>query len=126
MNDRMIKYFISQKPCIQNLILQQFNNSLNSRSLILKKLYVTRNFLTEKSNNGTEDSEKTVRFLYCPRCGLRMPNAEILAYYGGYCPSCGCRMIEEGPLPYSSNNQKDNIKSATYGNFKKYSEMEYY
>ncbi len=119
MNDRMVKYFISRKPCVMNLISQQFNYSLNSGSIILKKINATRNFLAEKSNNGTEDMKWIVRFLYCPRCGLRTPNSEILTYFKGHCPSCGCRMIEEGPLPHSSNNQNDHIeKSSLNRNFK--------
>jgi hypothetical protein len=53
---------------------------------------------------------KKTRFLYCPRCGLRMLASEIFGYYAGNCPACGCKMIEEGILPYipKKSNSKMN------------------
>ncbi|MGA9291666.1 MAG: hypothetical protein WBV81_03695 [Ignavibacteriaceae bacterium] len=78
-----------------------------------------RNFPAEKSNKETEDTERRVRFLYCPRCGLRTPNSEILTYFGCHCPSCRCGMIDEGSLLHPSNNQNDHIeKSSLNRNFK--------
>jgi hypothetical protein len=94
------------------VILQQLNARQNFSSVNLEKIGALRNFLIDKSNNEMKDVKWTVRFLYCPRCGLRIPNSKILVCYHGYCPMCGCRMIEEGALPYISNNQKNNIKSA--------------
>jgi len=102
--------------------LDRIDNRMNYASLIYKKQHLMRNFLAEKSNKETEDTERRVRFFYCPRCGLRTLNSEILIYFGSHCPSCGCRMIDEGSLLHPSNNQNDHIEKSSLNrnsNFKK-------
>lgn len=49
-----------------------------------------------------QNISKVTGFLYCPRCGLRIPRSKVSGDYFGCCPACGSKMVEEGPIPYSS------------------------
>ena len=49
-----------------------------------------------------QNISKVTGFLYCPRCGLRIPSSKMLVHYLGCCPACGSKMVEEGSIPYSS------------------------
>ena len=51
-----------------------------------------------------QNISKVTGFLYCPRCGLRIPKSKGLGYYLGCCPSCGSKMIDEGSLPYKAKS----------------------
>ena len=55
------------------------------------------------------NTRSKIRFLYCPRCGLRKPASSIFGYYGGRCPACGSRMIERNSLLNISGNSKQSL-----------------
>jgi hypothetical protein len=72
-------------------------------------MYCFRKVVVKKRNIMRDVLNKTkfqIRFLFCPRCGLRKPADEIFGYFGGHCPSCGCRMLEEGSIPYTLKKSK--------------------
>lgn len=72
-----------------------FYKSVNLTRPVLERAIKVNEIMSSQSKNIKTG------FLFCPRCGLRKPNSELLGYYGGYCPVCGCRMKEEHYLPYS-------------------------
>jgi len=107
-----------------NSVFRHFQNFQNMEALIFsERIGIFNKLITEEADKGKENmegilnkSKSRIRFLYCPRCGLRRPVSEVLGYYGGHCPSCGCRMVEEGPLPYISKNPKHICQSFYYLN----------
>ena len=48
-----------------------------------------------------QNISKVTGFLYCPKCGLRIPKSKDLGCNFGCCPACGSKMVEEGPIAYS-------------------------
>jgi len=101
----------------------RIQTSINLKTLLFsERIRRAKNPFTEEVDKRNKNMENVsinnkTGFLYCPRCGLRKPKAEILGYYGGYCPACGCRMIEEMYLPYTSKKPKHTVMSPPCMNY---------